>query len=119
MIIFFALVMLKFHLRYRTLIQEAIIESGSFYDMPCNSNISAIIEANYQSFLNYTNCSNFDCLRTLDNEVLFNASLVYFEDSLPSIDGEFMQKHPVELFEEGKFVVGIFVDGRFVSCSEV
>jgi hypothetical protein len=68
--------------------EKAIMESGSFYGMPCNSNTSAIREANYQNFLSYTNCSSFDCLQILDTEVVFNASLVYFEYFLPYIDGE-------------------------------
>jgi hypothetical protein len=72
--------------------------------MPCNWNISAIREANYQTLLNNTGCIDFDCLRTLDNDMLFNASLEQFEEFLPSIDGEFMQAHPVQLFDERKFL---------------
>ncbi|RDW84960.1 hypothetical protein BP6252_02550 [Coleophoma cylindrospora] len=86
------------------LFRAAIIESGSFYDIPCNWNISAIREAKYQSFLNDTGCGDLDCLKTLDNDVLYNVSLTYYADFLPSIDGDFMTKHAVELFNEGNFV---------------
>ena len=33
-----------------------IVQSGSFYDMPCNWNISAIRKINYQKLLNETDC---------------------------------------------------------------
>jgi len=84
------------------IVLSAIAESGSFYDVPCNWNISAIRETNYQSLLNETGCDNFSCLRTLNNEVLSNASLKYFDQFLPSIDGDFMPAHPVELFNQAK-----------------
>lgn len=92
---------------------KAIIESGSFYDIPCNWNISAIREANYQSFLNDTGCSDLECLKTLDNDVLYNVSLAYFEDFLPSIDGDFMTRHAVEHFNDGNFVsVPLLMGGK-------
>ncbi|KAH7314245.1 alpha/beta-hydrolase [Rhexocercosporidium sp. MPI-PUGE-AT-0058] len=84
------------------LFRAAIVQSGSFYDVPCNWNVSTIREANYQSFLNETGCDGFSCLQTLDNEILFNVSLKFFSQFLPSIDGTFMPAHPVELFDQGK-----------------
>ncbi|KAL3419365.1 carboxylesterase family protein [Phlyctema vagabunda] len=88
--------------RNDNLFRAAIVESGSFYDMPCNWNISDIREANYRSFLNEIGCDNFSCLQNLDNEILFNVSLKYYDQFLPSIDGTFMPAHPVELFNQGK-----------------
>lgn len=94
-------------------LQKAIVESGSFYDIPCNWNISAIREANYQSFLNDTGCSDLECLKTLDNDILYSVSLTYYEEFLPSIDGDFMTKHAVELFNEGSFVsVPLLMGGK-------
>ncbi|PVH70977.1 alpha/beta-hydrolase [Cadophora sp. DSE1049] len=84
------------------LFRAAIVQSGSFYDVPCNWNISAIRETNYQLLLNQTGCGNISCLQTLDNEILFNVSLQHYDQFLPSIDGEFMPTHPVELFDQGK-----------------
>lgn len=93
----------------------AIVQSGSFYDMPCNWNISAIREANYQSFLNDTGCNNLSCLQTLDNELLFNVSLLHYDQFLPSIDGNFMPTHPVELFNEGKHIsVPLLMGGKLI-----
>lgn len=85
------------------MISIAIVESGSFYDVPCNWNISAIREANYQSFLVDTGCTDLACLKTLDNSLLYNISLTYYATFLPSIDGDFMRAHAVELFATGNF----------------
>lgn len=93
--------LVAYHGRNDNLFRAAIIESGSFYDIPCNWNISAIREANYQAFLNATTCIDFDCLRNLDVESLYEVALEYFDAFLPSIDGDFMVKHPVELWDAG------------------
>lgn len=87
--------------------------------MPCNWNISEIREKNYRLFLNSTGCEDFDCLRTLDSEVLFNTSLAYYDQFLPSIDGDFMQAHPVELFDQGKHLsVPLLMGGKLrPSCT--
>lgn len=91
----------------------AIVESGSFYDIPCNWNISSIRQSNYQDFLENTGCRDIACLKTLDNAILFNVSLAYYADFLPSIDGDFMQAHPVELFHAGKFLsVPLLMGGK-------
>jgi hypothetical protein len=91
----------------------AIVESGSFYDMPCNWNISDIREQDYQDFLLDAGCGDVACLKTLDNDVLFNVSLKYYAEFLPSIDGVFMQAHPVELFNDGKFLsVPLLMGGK-------
>jgi carboxylesterase type B len=96
------------------IISLAIVQSGSFYDVPCNWNISSIREARYQTFLNETDCDNFSCLRSLDNEILFNVSLQYYDQFLPSIDGNFMTAHPVELFNQRKQVsVPLLMGGKF------
>lgn len=101
------------------LFRAAIVESGSFYDVPCNWNITATREANYQSFLNATGCADIACLKTLDIETLFTQALVYFEDFLPSIDGDFMTKHPVELFNEGKALnVPLLMGGKYILKDE-
>jgi carboxylesterase type B len=93
----------------------AIVQSGSFYDMPCNWNISSVREARYQAFLNETGCANFSCLRTLDNEILFNVSVQHYDQFLPSIDGTFMTAHPVELFSQGKQVsVPLLMGGKLI-----
>ena len=92
----------------------AIDQSGSFYDEPCNWNISSIREARYQTFLNKTGCENFSCLRSLDNEILFNVSLQHYDQFLPSIDGNFMTAHPVELFNQAKQIsVPLLMGGKF------
>jgi len=67
-----------------------MVESGSFYDMSCNRNISSIRREYYQDFLFDAGCDDITCLKTLDNNVLFNVSLKYYADFLPSIDGVFM-----------------------------
>lgn len=79
----------------------AVVVSGSFYEMSCDWNISSVREADYQSFLNDTGCDDFSCLRTLDDDTMLNASVKYWPKFLPSIDGDFMTAHPVELFEQG------------------
>lgn len=81
--------------------------------MPCNGNISKIREENYQKFLNSTGCTDFDCLETLSNDVLFKSAIDQYTDFLPSIDGEFMQAHPVQMFNEGKFLsVPLLMGGK-------
>jgi len=93
----------------------AIVQSGSFYDVPCNWNISAIREANYQKLLNETGCDNFSCLQTVSNEVLSKASSKYYNQFLPSIDGTFMPAHPVELFDQGKQIpVPLLMGGELI-----
>jgi len=85
--------------------------------MPCNWNISATREASYQKLLNATGCGGLDCLRTLDNDALYNAFLAQFLDFLPSIDGDFMQAHPVQLFDEGKFIsIPLLMGGKTPQC---
>jgi hypothetical protein len=88
--------------------------------MPCNANISAIREAKYQTFLNSTGCTDFDCLKSVSNDVLFKSALNQWGDFLPSIDGEFMQAHPVQLFNEGKFLsVPLLMGGKTLVLKEI
>jgi hypothetical protein len=83
--------------------------------VPCNWNISAIRETNYQSFLNETGCDGFSCLQSLDSELVFNTSLKYSDQFLPSIDGNFMKTHPVELFDQGKQIsVPLLMGGELI-----
>jgi hypothetical protein len=90
----------SFHLLRKMVVMTvflAIVESGSFYDSPCDWNISSIRESRYQTFL----------------KVLFNVSVKYFDRFLPSIDGNFMTAHPVELFNQGKQVsVALLMGGK-------
>jgi hypothetical protein len=106
----------SFHLLRKMVVMTvflAIVESGSFYDSPCDWNISSIRESRYQTFLKETGCGNLLCLRTLNNTVLFNVSVKYFDRFLPSIDGNFMTAHPVELFNQGKQVsVALLMSGK-------
>ncbi|KAK8853020.1 hypothetical protein IAR55_003721 [Kwoniella newhampshirensis] len=90
--------------RNDNLFSSAIVESGSFYEMPCNYNISDIREATYQKFLADTTCGSLSCLKTLDIDTLYNVSLKYFDQFLPSIDGKLIEKHPAQMWAEGSFI---------------
>jgi hypothetical protein len=82
----------------------AIIESGSFYNLSCSWDINARHERNFQKLLNETSCGNLDCLRTVNVNKLYNVSLKYYDQFLPSIDGDMFKKHPVELWNAGAFI---------------
>lgn len=84
--------------------RTAIVESGSFYQVNCTWNVTEQTQANWQSLLDYTDCTDLACLKALDIETMSSAALYFWDTFLPSIDGDFMQEHPVQLLDEGKFV---------------
>ncbi|GAA5836544.1 hypothetical protein JCM11251_007106 [Rhodosporidiobolus azoricus] len=90
--------------RKQDLFRAAIVESGSFYQSYCNWNLTEWREANWQSLLAATNCTNLACLKELDADSLYTTAGTFYDKFLYSIDGDFMQEHPVQLLDEKKFV---------------
>lgn len=86
------------------LFRAAIVESGSFYQVNCTWNITEQTQSNWNDLLSYTNCTDLACLKALDTATVTAAALEFWDTFLPSIDGNFLPEHPVQLYDEGKFI---------------
>ncbi|GAA5903188.1 hypothetical protein JCM6882_006988 [Rhodosporidiobolus microsporus] len=88
----------------QSLFRAAIVESGSFYQTYCNWNLTEWREANWQSLLAATNCTDLACLKEMDADTLYTVAGTFYDKFLYSIDGDLIQEHPVQLWDEKKFV---------------
>ncbi|GAA6030963.1 hypothetical protein JCM8097_008958 [Rhodosporidiobolus ruineniae] len=86
------------------LFRAAIVESGSFYQVNCTWNVTEQRESNWQDLLAATNCTDMACLKGLDTQTFTDAAISFWDTFLPSIDGTLIEEHPVQLWNEKKFV---------------
>ncbi|KAG6900621.1 hypothetical protein C0993_007294 [Termitomyces sp. T159_Od127] len=96
-----------------TLFSGAILESGTTTSVPCLP--AEKYQGNYEALVGFAGCSSaadkFECLRTVDRDVLINATNTMFSQPLVygsrpwgiTIDGDIIPASPSVLTAQGKF----------------